>query len=162
MKHIASAIAVFFASFALISCGSKEEEVSVTTHAEIADGVVAEMTNMMTGMSKITDAASAEAFAQTVPSLKEKMKGYLASAKSLTAPTEDDKAAFQEKMNAAQEKAGPAMMAMMMGMSQNPDAEAIGKIMENVMEDDEMQNVMDELEDIYAVEQSGEEPAAAE
>lgn len=158
MKHIASAIAVLFTSFALISCGNKgEEEVSAASHSEIADGVVAQMTTMMTEMSKIKDVATAEAFAETVPAIKAKMKGYLEAAQSLPAPTPEEKAAFEAKMNEAQEKAGPAMMAMMMGMSQNPDADAIGKVMEGVMDDEEMDQVMEKLEGIYAVEEDSSE-----
>jgi len=43
-------------------------------------------------------------------------------------------------------------------MSENPDAEAIGKIIEGVMLDDEMDNVGGELEAIY---NSGESETAA-
>ena len=59
-------------------------------------------------------------------------------------------------MDAAEEKLGPQMMAMMMGLAQNPDAEAIGKVLESVMEDEEMEKVVGELEDLY---DTGEEPA---
>ena len=137
-----------------MSCGSKDggAEVSAASHAEIADGVVTTMSDMMTQMTTIKDVASAEAFAAKMPEVKSKMKGYLEAAQSLSAPTDEEKAAFEAKMNEAQEKAGPAMMAMMMSMSQNPDAEAIGKIMESVMEDEEMEKVVETLEGIYKVE----------
>ena len=46
--------------------------------------------------------------------------------------------------------------------SKNPDADAIGKVMEGAMEDDEMDKVMEELEAIYgAGEGAVEEPAPA-
>ena len=165
MKPIATAFALLFTSFALVSCGNKDSdsgsgadagEAAIKSHAEIADIVVAEMTTMMNGMTSIKDVAGAEAFAKTIPDIKTKMKDCLAAAKALPAPTEEEKTAFKAKMDAAQEKAGPAMMAMMMSMSQNPDAEAIGKVMEGAMEDDEMDKVMEELEGIYAVEESAE------
>ena len=168
MKPIATAITVLFTSFALISCGGKKEggteaEASAKSHAEIADGVVGEMTTMMNGMAGIKDVASAEAFAATVPTTKTKLKELLKSAQALPAPTEEEKADFQAKMDAAQEKAGPAMMAMMMGLSQNPEAEAIGKVMEGVMNDDEMDKVTDTLEQMYAVSETEEsEPAPGE
>ena len=164
MKPIVTSIALLFTSFALLSCGSKDAgsaaeadsgsaEAIADSHDEIADIVVGEMTSMMNGMSAIKDVASAEAFAETVPAIKSKMRECLAAAKSLPAPTEEEKAAFKAKMEAAQEQAGPAMMAMMMGMSQNPDAEAIGKVMEGAMDDDEMDTAMNELAGIYAIEE---------
>ena len=162
MKSILSAIAIFATSFALMSCGGKgdaETEVSAKTHADISQGVVSVMTEMMTEMSKVNDVASAEAFAAKMPEVKTQMKAYLEAAQKLSAPTAEEKAAFDKAMNDAQEKAGPAMMAMMMGMSQNPEAEAIGKVLEGVMEDEDMDQVVETLEGIYKVEEA-EAPSA--
>lgn len=171
-KHILSALALVALPFATISCGEKKSadaegsepaaegsaQAAAKTHAEISDGVVEEMTGLMTAMAGIKDVASAEAFAASMSDRKAKIKGYLTAAQALPVPTDEEKAAFESKMNAAQEKAGPAMMAMMMGMSQNPDAEAISKVMEKVMEDEEMEEVSAALEEIYAVEGAAEEP----
>ena len=156
MKHIATAFAVLLTSFALVSCGGKKDggsEAEIKSHSEIADGVVEQMTTMMQEMSKIKDVASAEAFAEKMPEIKEKMKDYLKAAKKLDEPTTEEKLAFKTKMEEAQEKAGPAMMAMMMGMAQNPDADAIGKVLEEVMDDEEMDKAMEELENIYEIEE---------
>lgn len=169
-KHILSALALIALPFVTISCGEKKsadtegsepaaegsQAVAAKTHAEISEGVVDEMTGLMTDMAGIKDVASAEAFAKSMPDRKAKVKSLLKAAQALEAPTAEEKAAYQLKMNAAQEKAGPAMMAMMMGMSQNPEAEAIGEIMEKVMEDEEMEEVSSALEDIYAVEEEPE------
>lgn len=170
-KHILSILALIALPLAAVSCGDKKttdsegsdpatdaggsQEMVAKTHAEVSDGVVEMMSTMMTDMAGIKDVASAEAFAKNMPESRSKIKDLLKAAQALPAPTEEEKAAYQEKMNAAQEKAGPAMMAMMMGMSQNPDAEAIGKVMEGVMGDEEMEQVTSALEDIYAVEEEG-------
>ena len=178
MKPLATATAILFTSFALVSCGKKESDAGADkdpgatgspetsepaatskSHSDIADAVVGEMTTMMNGMAGIKDVATAEAFAATVPSIKTTMKQCLADAKSLPAPTEAEKASFKSKMDAAQEAAGPQMMAMMMSMSQNPNADAIGKVLEGAMDDEEMDGVMEELEGIYAIEEAEEAPA---
>lgn len=173
MKPLATATALLITSFALVSCGKKDSEAgdkanpgiaeepaaASVSHSDIADTVVGEMTKMMNGMAGIKDVATAEAFAATVPAIKTTMKQCLADAKSLPAPTDEQKASFKSKMDAAQEAAGPQMMAMMMSMSQNPDADAIGKVLEGAMDDEEMDGVMEELEGIYAVEEAEEAPA---
>ncbi len=164
MKHIPTAIVAIFASFALVCCGSKkgDSEASAMSHSEIADGVAAEMTTMFSEMAKIKDVASAEAFAEKMPAIKSKLKQYLASAQGIEAPTDAQKADFKTKMEQAQEANGPAMMAMMMGMSQNPDSDAIGKVLEGAMDDDEMGKVMEKLEGIYTSDEQEAESAPAE
>lgn len=159
MKFILSAAVVALSSFALVCCGSKDVEAAAVpvSHSEIADGVVNTMYDMISQMAATKDVASAEAFAATIPDVKAKMKNYLEAAQSLPAPTDDEKVAFEDKMNEAQEKAGPALMAMMMAMPQNPDAEAIGKIIDEVMDDQEMKKVVETLEAIYKVEASVED-----
>ena len=159
MKPIFTAAALFVTSFALISCGGKdnpgseaEAEVSAKTHTEIGQEVADIMTEMMTGMGGIKDKASAEAFASSVPAIKDKMKALLKEAQALPAPTAEEKAAVDGIMKAAEEKAGPAMMAMMTSMATNPDAEAIGEVLSGVMEDEEMNKVGESLEALYMVE----------
>ena len=151
MKAILSSILLLAGSinFALAGAGGAE------SHEEVSEGLVNEMMGMMTQMSKITNVGDAEAFAKTIPQVKAKMKVLLRSAKALPAPTEAEKQAFTKRMNEAEEKAGPAMMQMMMGLAQNPDAEAIGKVLAEVMEDKEMEEVANALEAIYKVEEKG-------
>jgi len=160
LTSIIPALVLFISPIALVSCGEKEgssEEGSapesaaaaIKSHNEVGEEMAAIMTDMINGMSTVKDVASAEAFAATIPDLKERMKKILTAAKALPAPTEEEKAAVNKAMDDAQKKAGPVLMATMMGMSENPDAEAIGKIMEGVMQDDEMDNVGGELEAIY-------------
>lgn len=160
MKYILSVAVLAFSSVALVCCGSKDGEAKAApvSHSEIADGVVNTMSEMISKMAATKDVASAEAFAATIPDVKVKMKDYLEAAQSLPAPTDDEKVAFETKMKEAQEKAGPAIGEMMVAMPQNPDAEAIGKIIEQVMEDEEMNKIVETLEAIYEVKAGAEAP----
>ena len=144
MKTILSNAALFAAS-ALLTIANAAPK----SHAEICEVVAKEMTAMMGKMAKIQNVDDAKAFAATMPDLKANMQAMLKAAQALPAPTEAEKAAFTKRMEEEQEKAAPAVMAMMMGLAQNPDAEAIGKVLEGVMGDEEMEKTMKTLEGMY-------------
>lgn len=168
IKHLIPTCALLLTPLALVSCGNKEDagdggsenqasaSASAKSHEDIGKGMVEVMTEMMTSMSKITDAASAQAFADSVPGFKTSMKDLLKEAKSLPAPTEEEKAAVNKMMDDAKEKVGPATMKTMMGLSQNPEGEAIGEIMGKAMQDEEMDQVSDDLEALYKTEEAEE------
>ncbi len=124
-------------------------DVVAKSHAEVGNQVAAALTEMMTGMSKITDKESAEAFAATIPATREKMKALLDAAQALPAPTDEEKTQVNDAVEKAEEKAGPAMMAMMASLPQNPDAEAIGVIIGQVMQDKDMEETVGALEKMY-------------
>lgn len=125
------------------------------SHDDVANQTAAVMTEMMTGMSAIKDVETAKAFAASIEKIKVTMKDILKQAQALPAPTKEEKKAFQATMEAAQEKMMPAMMAMGMNMQNNPDAEKIAVIMEEVMSDEEMDEVGEKLQAIYEVEEDG-------
>ncbi len=176
LKHIITVFALFISPLALVSCGDGDKEdsassdtedvdsasASVKSHVEIGQEMAEIMSEMMTGMVSVKDVESAEAFAAKVPERKAKMKDLLKAAKALPAPSDEDKAAVNKIMDEAQEKAGPSMMEAMMGMSENPEAEAIGKVMENAMQDEEMDKIGYELEAMYKIEGSDEQEIIVE
>lgn len=145
MKTILSSVLMLTASINFVFAGT----VKADSHTEVLDGAINQMMGIMTQMSKIANAKDAEAFAKTIPQVKAKMKSLLSSAQALPAPTEAEKLAFAKRMDEAEKKAGPAMMQMMMGLAENPDAEAIAKALTEVMEDKELKEVADALEAIY-------------
>jgi len=152
LKLIVPVCALFVSSLALVSCGgkgSKDGSASAKTHAEVGQGMAALMNDMAASMSKIKDVPSAEAFAASVPDIKARMKALHTAAMALPAPTDAEKAAVSKMMDESQEKAGPVIMEAMMGLGKLPDAEAIAKIMENAMKDEEMDKMGDALEDLY-------------
>ena len=130
------------------------------SHADVCEVVAKEMTAMMGKMAKIKNVDDAKAFAATMPDLKASMKAVLKTAQALPAPTEEEKTAFTKRMEEEQEKAAPAVMEMMMGLAQSPDAEAIGKVLQEVMEDEEMDKVMETLEGMYKVDLEEEDKVA--
>jgi len=149
MKTILSAALLLVSSISLVAA----DEAAPKTHAEVGKGMVGIITEMMGGMAKIKDVASAEAFSASMPAIKTKMKALHKAAMALPAPTDAEKAAVNKMMDEAQESAAPAMMEMMMGLSKNPDAEAIGEIIGKAMEDEEMDKVGNELEALYRTEE---------
>lgn len=154
MKTIIPTAAIFVSSILLASA-----EPVAKSHEEVGEQTAAVMIELMTGLSKITDQASANAFVATVPATKEKMKALLAAAQALPAPTEAEKATVNKTMEEAQEKAEPLIMAMMQGLAENPDAEAIGMILNQTMSDEEMNEIGNALEAIYEQEEEEEAPA---
>ncbi|MFK7850672.1 MAG: hypothetical protein AB8D78_06800 [Akkermansiaceae bacterium] len=168
ITYIIPTCALLITPLALVSCGNKEDTdsgnskeptsatASASSHEDIGKGMVGVMTEMMTSMAEIEDAASAQTFADSVPGFKATMKDLLETANSLPAPTDEEKAAINKMMDDAKETVGPATMKTMMGLSQNPEGEAIREIMGKAMQDKEMDQVSDDLEALYKTEETEE------
>ena len=151
IRSLVPALSLLIASIFVVSCGKKgEEKVDANSHAEVTEGVITIVAAQMTEMAAVKDAAGAEALAEKMPSWKAKMKGYLTAAKALPAPTAGEKAAFLGRMDQTKREVGPAMMAMMMSMSQNPEAKVIGEIIDGVRNDQEMKDATDAITAIYS------------
>ena len=125
------------------------------SHAEVTDAAIKEMTGVIKRMSKVTDIPSAEAFAKQMPEMKVSFRNLLRAAQQLPAPTDEEKKAFAKRMKQVEEEAGPMMMEMMMGLATNPDAEAIGKILQEAMMDEDMEEITEALEAIYEAGEKG-------
>ena len=150
IRSLASVLLLLACSLCLVSCGNKgEAKVDASSHGEVAEGVVTIVSTMMTEMASVKNLDAAEALAEKFPSWKAQMKGYLTAAKGLPEPSPEEKAQFTTGMDQAKREAGPAMMAMMMGMSQNADGKAIGEIIETVRNDEEMNQTIEAIEAIY-------------
>lgn len=153
----------FVLPLSIVSCGDKEEEKktegtseSVKTadsHEAIASEISTIMNEMMDGIIAIKDAPSANAFGEKMDGYVSSLKDLLAKAKALPAPTAEEKAAVQKVKDASDEK-GMEMMKAMGALQENPDAEAIGKVIGQVMTNQDMETTMDAFEELYELKDS--------
>jgi hypothetical protein len=150
----------FVLPLAVVSCGDQEEEkkpeasneepsgAKDKTHADIAEEISVTMNEMMDGVIAIKDTASANAFAEKADGYVASLKDLLATAKALPAPTDEEKDAVQKTKDASDAK-GMEMMMAMGKLQENPDAEAIGKVLEKIFSNEEMDATMEGFETLY-------------
>jgi hypothetical protein len=165
LTHIIPTLALFVSSLTLVSCGDKGntgnggaegkpsgsgDSVAAMSHADIGKNIAKVRITLLESMAKIKDLETAKEFAASTPEHKTRMKDLLEAAKALPAPTDEEMASVKKMMDAPREKALPAIMKTMMGLGEKPDGEAIGKIMQEFMEDKDLEKVVIELEDLYS------------
>jgi hypothetical protein len=167
-KKIFQLIAILALPLSFLSCGdekkvaeeSKEvptDEVSEKDHAQIGKEISTVMDELMTEMSSISDTKSAQAFSVNLAKHKATLKGLVKDAGALAPPTDAEKVAVQAIKDAQDAKGEELLGKLMMLMSESPDAEAIGEVMKDVMDDKEMDEVTEKIEKIYGLKEEGEE-----
>lgn len=151
MKTLLTTVIVLASSALLASAN-----VVAKSHDEVTKQYSAVMMEVLATMGKISDKATAEAFAASLPDTAKKMQAILKAAQALPEPTEAEKTAYNKMMSDNQEKAEPIMMAMMMGLQNNPEAEDIGTIMGEAMQNQEVEKTGTAIDAIYEQEGEGE------
>ena len=131
-------------------------------HSGLGKQLYKVMTSIMDGMGSITDVKSAEDFVKTMEGANTSLKELLAAAVALDTPTDEEKEAMKaikEEYEANRQKIGQKMFQMMAG---NPDAEAIGAVLMQALNNPEMKEMSDKLDSIYAIEDEGSDLEAIE
>ena len=166
--------------FGFVSCGDKEEPAAeepntepaepapepapepaktsqVSTHSELGAKVSEAMTSIMDGMGSITDVKSAEAFVKTIEGANTTLKEVLAAAEALDPPTDEEKEAMKAIKESFEGKGQAIGQKMFQMMAENPDAEAIGAVLMESLNNPQMKEMSDKLDAIYGLEDEAEE-----
>ncbi len=115
------------------------------------------MTAIMEGMGSITDVKSAEAFVKTIEGANATLKEVLAAAEALDPPTDEEKEAMKAIKESFEGKGEAIGQKMFQMMAENPDAEAIGAVLMEAMNNPQMKEMSDKLDAIYGLEDGAEE-----
>ena len=111
----------------------------------------------MDGMGSITDVKSAEDFVKTMEGANTSLKELLAAAVALDTPNDEEKEAMKaikEEFEAKGQEIGQKMFQM---MAENPDAEAIGAVLMQALNNPQMKEMSEKLDSIYGLEDEAEE-----
>lgn len=176
LKNLFPFAAALALPLSLVSCGdeSKKEEKkeeqggsgpeasAPKDHTQIGKEVGAIMDSLMEGMSSISDKKSAEEFVAGLEEQKASLSALLKAAKELDPPTAEDKAAVQALKDASDKKGEVMLGNLMKMMAESADAEAIGEVMGKINADQEMKEITEEIEALYDLKDTGEEPPATE
>jgi len=171
LENIRRLAVVLALPFALLSCGDdraeddasgdKSGESAKKTHTQIGEEVAGVMDSLMTSWSEIKDVDSAKAYVSNVGEHGQVLKDLLVAAKELDPPTEEEKAAVRKLKDAADAKGKQLMGTMMQGLATNDDAEAIGGIIGNAMDNKDMLEAIEGLDALYDFMALGPPPAPA-
>ncbi|MDB4362126.1 hypothetical protein N9Z46_08380, partial [Akkermansiaceae bacterium] len=115
------------------------------------------MTGIMEGMGSITDVKSAEAFVKTMEGANATLKEVLAAAEALDSPTDEEKEAMKAIKEGFEGKGQAIGQKMFQMMAENPDAEAIGAVLMEALNNPQMKEMSDKLDAIYGLEDEAEE-----
>ena len=180
LKIIFPFAAAIILPFGFISCGEKEEPAAeepkteetepapepapepaesgaAASHSDLGTKVSKTMTAIMEGMGSITDVKSAEAFVKTIEGANATLKEVLAAAEALDPPTDEEKEAMKAIKESFEGKGEAIGQKMFQMMAENPDAEAIGAVLMEAMNNPQMKEMSDKLDAIYGLEDGAEE-----
>ena len=115
------------------------------------------MTGIMEGMGSITDVKSAEAFVKTIEGANATLKEVLVAAEALAPPTDEEKEAMKAIKEGFEGKGQAIGQKMFQMMAENPDAEAIGAVLMEALNNPQMKEMSDKLDAIYGLEDEAEE-----
>ena len=128
-----------------------------STHSELGAKVSEAMMSIMDGMGSITDVKSAEAFVKTMEGASTTLKEVLAAAEALDPPTDEEKEAIKAIKEGFEGKGQAIGQKMFQMMAENPDAEAIGAVLMESLNNPQMKEMSDKLDAIYGLEDEAEE-----
>ena len=128
-----------------------------STHSELGAKVSKAMMSIMDGMGSITDVKSAEAFVKTMEGASTTLKEVLAAAEALDPPTDEEKEAMKAIKEGFEGKGQAIGQKMFQMMAENPDAEAIGAVLMESLNNPQMKEMSDKLDAIYGLEDEAEE-----
>jgi hypothetical protein len=128
-----------------------------STHTELGAKVSEAMMSIMDGMGSITDVKSAEAFVKTMEGASTTLKEVLAAAEALDPPTDEEKEAMKAIKEDFEGKGQAIGQKMFQMMAENPDAEAIGAVLMESLNNPQMKEMSDKLDAIYGLEDEAEE-----
>ena len=128
-----------------------------STHSELGAKVSEAMMSIMDGMGSITDVKSAEAFVKTMEGASTTLKEVLAAAEALDPPTDEEKEAMKAIKEGFEGKGQAIGQKMFQMMAENPDAEAIGAVLMESLNNPQMKEMSDKLDAIYGLEDEAEE-----
>ena len=126
-------------------------------HSGLGTKLSKAMTSIMDGMGSITDVKSAEDFVKTMEGANTSLKELLAAAVALDTPNDEEKEAMKaikEEFEAKGQEIGQKMFQM---MAENPDAEAIGAVLMQALNNPQMKEMSEKLDSIYGLEDEAEE-----
>ncbi len=127
------------------------------SHSDLGAKVAKAMTGIMEGMGSITDVKSAEAFVKTMEGANATLKEVLAAAEALDPPTDEEKEAMKAIKEGFEGKGQAIGQKMFQMMAENPDAEAIGAVLMEALNNPQMKEMSDKLDAIYGLEDEAEE-----
>ncbi|MDA7642735.1 hypothetical protein N8665_00375 [Akkermansiaceae bacterium] len=127
------------------------------SHSDLGAKVAKAMTGIMEGMGSITDVKSAEAFVKTMEGANATLKEVLAAAEALDSPTDEEKEAMKAIKEGFEGKGQAIGQKMFQMMAENPDAEAIGAVLMEALNNPQMKEMSDKLDAIYGLEDDAEE-----
>ena len=110
------------------------------------------MTDFMEGMGSITDEKSAKAFVKTIEGLNATLKELVAAAEVLDPPTDEEKEAMKAIKESFEGKGQAIGQKMFQMMAKNPDAEAIGAVLMESLNNPQMKEMDNKLWAIYDLE----------
>ena len=128
-----------------------------STHTELGAKFSEAMMSIMDGMGSITDVKSAEAFVKTMEGASTTLKEVLAAAEALDPPTDEEKEAMKAIKEGFEGKGQAIGQKMFQMMAENPDAEAIGAVLMESLNNPQMKEMSDKLDAIYGLEDEAEE-----
>ena len=128
-----------------------------STHSELGAKFSEAMMSIMDGMGSITDVKTAEAFVKTMEGASTTLKEVLAAAEALDAPTDEEKEAMKAIKEGFEGKGQAIGQKMFQMMAENPDAEAIGAVLMESLNNPQMKEMSDKLDAIYGLEDEAEE-----
>ena len=121
-------------------------------HSDVGTKFAKAMTGIMEGMGSITDVKSAEAFVKTMEGANATSKEALAVAEALDPPTDEEKEAMKAIKEGLEGKLQAIGQKMFQMMAENPDAEAIGAVLIQGLNNPQMKEISDKLYAIYGLE----------
>ena len=121
-------------------------------HSDVGTEFAKAMTGIMEGMGSITDVKSAEAFVKTMEGANATFKEALAVAEALDPPTDEEKEAMKAIKEGLEGKLQAIGQKMLQMMAENPDAEAIGAVLMEALNNPQMKEISDKLYAIYGLE----------
>jgi len=142
--------------------GSGPEASAPKDHTQIGNEVGAIMDSLIEGMSSISDKKSAEEFVAGLEEQKASLSALLKAAKELDPPTTEEKAAVQALKDASDKKGEVMLGNLMKMMVESADADAIGEVMGKINADQEMKEITEDIEALYELKDTGEEPPSEE
>ncbi len=127
-----------------------------STHSELGAKFSEATMSILDGMGSITDVKTAEAFGKTMEGAITTLKEVLAAAEALDPPTDEEKEAMKAIKEGFEGKAQAMGQKMFQMMAENPDAEAIGSVLE-ALNIRQMMEMVGKLEVVYDLEDEAEE-----
>ena len=127
-----------------------------STHSELGAKFSEATMSILDGMGSITDVKTAEAFGKTMEGAITTLKEVLAAAEALDPPTDEEKEAMKAIKEDFEGKAQAMGQKMFQMMAENPDAEAIGSVLE-ALNIRQMMEMVGKLEVVYDLEDEAEE-----